>query len=63
MSLSLENNDTNKFAIGEQDRDLRVGWMASELEIQLMDVIDSPNDFLRFLQLSTRKIANNQRRH
>jgi hypothetical protein len=43
-----------QFAIGQDSRDLQVCYDAGDVEIQLLDTIDSVYDFLRFLQISTR---------
>jgi hypothetical protein len=63
MNNVIEINEEEQFAKGQDGSDLRTCHDARDVETQLMDAIDSPNDFFRFLQLSTRIIKNNQRRH
>jgi hypothetical protein len=63
MNNVIEISDEEQFAKGQDARDLQVCYEAGDVEAQFMDAIDSPNDFFRFLQLLTRRIANNQRRH
>ncbi len=63
MNNVIEINDEEQFAKGQDSSDLRACYDAGDVETELMDAIDSPNDFFRFLQLSTRIIKNNQRRH
>ena len=62
MNNVIKVSAEKRFADGQSSRDLRVYCIAAELEIQLMDAIDSASDFFRFLQVSTHEIANNQRR-
>jgi len=62
MNNVIEVREEEPFAKGQDSRDLQVCCDAGDVETQLMDAIDSAYDFFRFLQLSTRGIANNQRR-
>jgi hypothetical protein len=43
-------------------RDLRVSSDAAELGTQLIEAVDNVGDFLRFVEISAREIASNQRR-
>jgi len=61
MDNFTEPRAEEQFAIGQSGRDLRVRPDAIELEIQLMDAIDNLEEFLRFVEISSR-IAINQRR-
>ena len=62
MNNVIEVSDEEQFAKGQDSRDLQVYYDAWDVETQFMDAIDSANDFFRFLQVSTRGIANNERR-
>src|ERR1700693_881249 len=62
MNNVIEVRDEEQFAKGQNSRDLQVCSDAGDVETQLMDAIDSAYDFFRFLHVSTRGIANNQRR-
>jgi len=57
----IEVRDKDQPAKG-QNSDWQVCSDAEDLETQVMGAIDSAYDFFRFLQVSTRGIANNQRR-
>jgi len=62
MNDTIEHSDDNRFANGKSCRDLRVGSDPTGLEIQLTETIDNVGDFLRFVEISTRRIAVKQRR-
>src|SRR5713226_6003923 len=51
-----------KFAKGQDSRDLQICHETGDVETQFVDAIDSAYDFFRFLQVSTRGIANIERR-
>ena len=59
MNDAIEVSDPEQFVKGESSRDLRVSLGAKELSIQLMETLDTVNDFYRFLEISTRVIASN----
>jgi hypothetical protein len=58
----IEVSDEEQFAKGQDSRDLRVSPDPTEPGIQFIETIDSTGDFFRFVESSTREIANNQRR-
>src|SRR5271156_3364960 len=60
MNSATKVRGEEQFAKGQKIRDLQFCSDAGDLGIQLMDAIDSAYDFFRFLQASTRGIANNQ---
>jgi hypothetical protein len=62
MDNFIEHCDEGQFAKGQSGRDLRLCPDARQLETQLMDAIDSVGDFVRFVELSSRAAAINQRR-
>ena len=62
MSCVIKECDEGEFAIGQSGRDLRVCPDARALAAQLMDAIDSVEDFVHFVELSSRAAAINQRR-
>ena len=62
MDNFIEHCDEEQFANGKSRRDLRVCWDARELKTQLMEAIDNVGDFVRFVEISSRAIAINQRR-
>jgi hypothetical protein len=62
MNDFIERRDENQFANGQSRRDLRASSDAAELETQLMEEIDNVADFHRFVEISAREIAVNQRR-
>lgn len=62
MDNIIEHCDEGHFAKGQSGRDLRVCPDAMALTAQLMDAIDSVGDFVRFVELSSRAAAINQRR-
>ena len=62
MNKTVEDSGEDQFANDQSSRDLRVGSDARELEIQLTEAIDNVGDFLRFVEISTRRIAVKQRR-
>ena len=50
----IEDSGEERFANGQNSRDLRAGSDAGELETQLMEAIDSIGDFLRFVYRSAK---------
>jgi hypothetical protein len=62
MNNVIEVSDEESFAKGQKSCDLQVRSDAGDVETQFMDAIDSAYGFFRFLQVSTRGIANNERR-
>jgi hypothetical protein len=56
-----DKHDTN-FANGQSRRDLRLCPDARQLETQLMEAIDNVGDLVRYVDISSRAIAINQRR-
>jgi len=62
MDDIIEYCDEDQFANGQSGRDLRVCWDARELKTQLMEAIDSAEDFVRFVEISARATVINQRR-
>jgi hypothetical protein len=62
MDNIIEDCDESQFAKGQSGRDLRLCWDARELKSQLMDAIDNVGDFVRFVEISSRATAINQRR-
>jgi hypothetical protein len=62
MNNVIEVGDEEHFAKGQDSRDLRVSPDPTEPWMQFIETIDSSGDFFRFVESSTREIANNQRR-
>ena len=62
MDNIIEHCDEDQFANGQSRRELRVCWDARELKTQLMEAIDNVGDLVRFVEISSRAIAINQRR-
>jgi hypothetical protein len=62
MNNAIEVSDEELFAKGQDSRDLRVSPDPTEPGMQFIETIDSSGDFFRFVESSTREIANNQRR-
>ncbi len=62
MNNVIQVSDKERFAKGQDARDLQVCYEAGDVGAQFMDAIDSPHDFFRFLRATTRRIANSQRR-
>ena len=62
MDDTIEYCDADQFANGQSRRDLRVCWDARELKTQLMEAIDNIVDLVRYVEISARAIAINQRR-
>ena len=62
MDNFIEHCDEEQFANGQSRRDLRVCWDARELKTQLMEAIDNIVDLVRYVEISARAIAINQRR-
>jgi hypothetical protein len=62
MNDISEHCDEDQFANSQRPRDLRVCWDATELKTQLMEPIDSVVDFVRYVEISSRAIAINNRR-
>jgi hypothetical protein len=62
MNNVIEVSDEEQFAKGQDTRDLRVSPDPTEPGMQFIETIDSSGDFFRFVESSTREIANNQRR-
>jgi hypothetical protein len=62
MSDIIEVSDEEQFAKCSESRDLQVYCDAGDVETQLMEAIDSAQDFFRLLHVSMRRIATNQRR-
>ena len=60
MKNVIEVSDDEPLAKGQNSRDLQVCYDAGDVETQFMDAIDSAYDFFRFLEVSTRRIPNNQ---
>jgi hypothetical protein len=58
----IEVSDEEQFAKGQDTRDLRVSPGSTEPGMRFIETIDSRGDFFRFVESSTREIANNQRR-
>lgn len=56
-NTSLKLTTKEQPAKGQPSRDLLVCSDAGDLQIQVMDAIDSVYDFFRFLHVSTRAIA------
>lgn len=56
----IEHYGEDSFANGQSPRDLRVGVDAGELDIQLVEAIDSVEDFLASIRITTRAIANGE---
>ena len=62
MNDVIEVSDEEQFAKGQDTPDLRVSPDPTEPGMQFIETIDSSGDFVRFVESSTREIANNQRR-
>jgi hypothetical protein len=62
MNKIVETTDGGQFAKGQNSRDLQICYGVGDIEIQFMDAIDTAYDFFRFLQISARRMAFNQRR-
>src|SRR4029077_12116932 len=62
MNDLIEVSDEGQFAKCQKSRDLQLHYDAGDVETQSMGAIDSAYDFFRLLQVSTRRIATNQRR-
>jgi hypothetical protein len=62
MSDLIEVSDEEQFAKCSKSRDLQFYYDAGDVETQLMEAIDSAQDFFRLLHVSMRRIATNQRR-
>ena len=60
MNDVIEVSDEEQFAKGQDTRDLRVCYDA-DVEAQLTDTIDSVYDFLRLVQIATRRIDSQLR--
>jgi hypothetical protein len=54
MQQTIEDYGPDQFASCPTSRNLRVGLGAGELEIQLVDTIDSVGDLFRFIKMITR---------
>ena len=55
----IEVSDEEQFAKCSKSRDLQVYYDAGDVETQLMEAIDSAQDFFRLLDVSMRRIAIN----
>jgi len=62
MNNVIEVSDEAQFAKCSRSRDLQFYYDAGDVETQLMEAIDSAQDFFRLLDVSMRRIATNQRR-
>ena len=62
MENIVELCDEDQFANGQSRRELRVCWDARELKTQLMEAIDNVGRPVRFVEISSRAVAINQRR-
>jgi hypothetical protein len=60
MNDRIEHYDEDSFANGQSPRDLRVSLSAGELEFQLVEAIDGVEDFLGFIRITARAIANGE---
>jgi hypothetical protein len=62
MNDFIEHRDEDQFANGQSCRDLRVSPDLTQPVFQMMEAIDSISDFFRFVEISAREIAVNERR-
>ncbi|HWW82866.1 MAG TPA: hypothetical protein VNZ26_04645 [Vicinamibacterales bacterium] len=62
MNNVIEVSDEEQFAKCSKSRALQVYYDAGDVETQLMEAIDSAQDFFRLLDVSMRRIATNRRR-
>jgi hypothetical protein len=62
MDNIIEDCDQDQFANGQSRRDLRGCPDPRQLEAQLMEAIDNVEDFVRYVEISSRALAINHRR-